>query len=362
MKFLSDIKVGLTDKVVIVRTDLNIQSGEEKNAFRLVSALPTIKFLLKKGAKVVITSHRGRPNKKDSKLSLKIFKPVLEKRLGQKIVFIGDFNFTKARSLIASSSNKLFLLENVRFVPAEEKNSPVFAKGLASLGDIYVNDAFAVSHRANATVSAITRFLPSYAGLLMEKEIRNLRRLNSPKRPFVAIVGGAKVSDKIKLIRHFLKKADYLLVGGGIANTFFLADNIPVGNSIYDKEAVPFVKSVMKNPKIIKPIDGVVANKKILDVGAETSKLFKNYVKKARTIVWNGPLGLIENKKFSKGTADLAKVISESGAFSVVGGGETADFIIESGLEDKISFLSTGGGAMLEYLSGDKLPGLEALK
>lgn len=362
MKFLSAVKGDLKNKTAIVRADLNIQAGEEQNAFRLISALPTIKFLLKRGVKTVIVSHRGRPNKKDSRLSLKVFKPILERKLGQKVFFIDNFDSKKAKSIISGSSCKLFLLENIRFIPEEEKNNSAFAKSLASLGDFYVNDAFAVSHRANATVSAITKFLPSYAGLLMEKEIKNLSRLNSPRRPFVAIVGGAKVGDKIKLIKHFLKKADYLLVGGGIANTFFVADNIPVGESVYDKDAISFVKSIMKNPKIIKPIDGVISDKKILDVGPETAKLFSSYIKKARTIVWNGPLGLIENKKFAKGTAALAKAISQSRAFSVVGGGETADFIIDMGLENKMGFLSTGGGAMLEYLGGDKLPGLEALK
>ena len=254
-------------------------------------------------------------------------------------------------------------MENLRFFPEEQINSRSFAKKLADLGDYYVNDAFAVSHRANASIAAIASFIKSFAGLQLEKEIKNLNGLlKKAEKPVILILGGGKPTDKIGFLKAFFLKADYFLLGGGIANTFLAAQKLPIGNSLRDhnKKTLAFINRINRR-KIIQPVDYVINNKQILDIGPKTIDLYSRYIKIGRTIVWNGPLGLIETARFAKGTKAITEKISQHKAFSIVGGGETADFIIKLKMDKKIGFLSTGGGAMLEYLSGKPMPGLEAL-
>ena len=257
----------------------------------------------------------------------------------------------------------MFLLENLRFLKGEEKNSLRLARQLASLGDIYINDDFAVSHRKDASVAAIAKYLPSYAGLLLEKEIRNLSKvMKNPRKPLVIILGGAKVSDKISLIRG---KADYFLIGGAMANTFIAAQGIPVGDSLYDRNAD--LRGLIRGltQKIFLPVDVVVYKRKILDIGPKTVDKYSKIIKQAKTIIWNGPMGYIEDERFANGSKAIAKAIIKSKAHSVIGGGETIASLKIKNQKSKIKnnvFLSTGGGAMLEYLAGKKLPGIEALK
>ena len=365
-----------------MRIDLNIKDTElNENNLRVQAVLPTIKFLLKNGAKVVLFSHRGRPGKVKSKMenvkwnqefTLKPFAKIFEKLLGQPVEF-ANFGATVKDS-------DVILAENLRFLKGEEENSEKLGKQLAMLGDIYINDAFAVSHRANASVAAITKFIPSYAGLLLEKEINNLgkvrgttrngrglTRKENGKHPFVVILGGEKISDKIGLINNFINKADYFLLGGGIAINFFMAQGLPIGDSICDPNADlrGIKRGLARNKNIILPIDVAIDKRRILDIGPGAVKEFSAIIKKAKTIIWNGPMGLIEDKKFRKGSDGIVREILNSKAFTVVGGGETAGLFngklkMEKG--KKNIFISTGGGAMLEYLSGKKLPGLEALK
>lgn len=374
MKYLSQLKPNqLRNKTCLLRVDLNIEF-EEKDAFRLQAILPTIEFLTKKGAKVVILSHRGRPlkTKNYNNFSLKPFAKIISRLLGKPVYFI-DFNIGKSDSprlkdkIKNSPPGAIFLLENLRFLPEEEKNDKKFAKKLASLGDIYINDAFAVSHRKNASVTAIARFLPSYAGLVLEKEIKNFDSvMKNFKKPLVIIFGGAKVSDKIGLINNFLEKVDYFLIGGAMANTFFAMQGLPVGDSLIDKNSKFKIKNYLNSKKIILPIDTVIKEKKILDIGPETIKYFQKIIQGARTIIWNGPLGWIEKERFACGTKIIGQaILKNKRAKIVIGGGETIaslPFKPKSQNPKPGVFLSTGGGAMMEYLAGKKLPGIEALK
>ncbi len=378
MKYLKDLtQRELKNKICLLRVDLNIDDTDlktiKKNKFplRLEAILPTINFLRKNNAKIVILSHRGRPSKAQTnkEFSLKHFIKIFSILLKEPVNFIGDFDFLKARSKIDNSSaGSVFLLENLRFIKCEEENNINFAKKLADLGDIYINDAFAVSHRKNASITAITNFLPSYAGFLMEKEIKNLSQaFNKFKKPFVVILGGAKISDKIGLINNFYRKADYFLLGGGIATTLFASQGLPVGNSLYEKNWRGDKKIIdgVKKGKIILPIDVAVKKNEILDIGPLTIKKYSDIIKKAETIIWNGPMGYFEDPRFAKGSKAMAEEISKNRAFTVIGGGETtAVFILKTKIKKLKSniFLSTGGGAMLEYLAGGKLPGLKALK
>ncbi|MDP3052361.1 MAG: phosphoglycerate kinase [bacterium] len=383
MKYLRQLKLSqLKNKTCLLRVDLNIESPG-KDAFRLQAILPTIKFLIKNGAKVVILSHRGRPkiNLKSSpcgrsrearqisslkNFSLKPFAGILSQLLGKPVRFIdfrNEFRASKIHKIITITRDSIFLLENLRFLPEEEKNDSRFAKFLASLGDIYINDAFAVSHRENASVEAITKFLPSYAGFLLEKEIENLDAvIKKSKKPLVVILGGAKVSDKIGLINNFLKSADYFLIGGAMANTFFALQGLPVGDSFYEKTRIDEKITREITRKIILPIDTVLYKRKILDIGPETAKKYNEIIQKAETIIWNGPMGMFEDKKFAKGTEVIAAaVFKNKKAKIVIGGGETIASL-KLTTKNRNLFLSTGGGAMLEYLAGEKLPGIEALK
>ena len=346
-------------KTAILRADLNAKPGQEKKFLRVEAILPTVKLLLKNQIRVVILSHRGRPTK-NKKLSLKPFAPILQKKLNVKVKFVTD--------LKTSEDGDVLLLENLRFWPGEEKNDASFARRLAKLGDFYVNDAFAVSHRKDASVCAITRYLPSYGGLLLEREVKNLSAIiNYSTRPFVVVIGGAKIRDKLGVIKYLWNKADYFLLGSGPAATFFAAEGMPVGNSLLDKKSIPKIKKFVGSRKLILPLDVKIKNSQILDIGEKTAEKYSEIISKARTIVWNGPVGMFEKKEFSDGTKSIWKaVFRNKKSRIVIGGGETLSSFSLTGKSvsslPKNVFFSTGGGAMLEYLSGKKLPGLESLK
>lgn len=353
-------------RTCLLRVDLNVEPGQERNTNRLEAIIPTIRWLLKKGKRVVILSHRGRPRRFDRRLTLRPFAPLLQKKLGQEVVFVPNFNSLK--TINYKLKTRIFLLENLRFWPGEEKNDPAFARKLAALGDFYVNDAFAVSHRKNASIVAITKYLPSYSGLRLKEEVGKLGGLlKYTTRPFTVIIGGAKISDKIGVIENFWRKADYFLFGGGPANTFFAAKGLPVGDSLADKNAKFLISNYLNSEKIILPVDVKIHNRQILDIGESTIRSNSAIIRKSRTIIWNGPMGLFEKKGFEKGTVGIWKaILANRKARIVVGGGETVASLRllgtrRLGVRENI-FISTGGGAMLEYLSGKKLPGLEVLK
>lgn len=348
MRYLRDLKKkNLENKTVLLRTDYNVEIP--KNALRLETSLPTLKFLLKNKARVVILSHRGRPNQKiknqkskvksydyyEQNLSLKIISPFLKKNFGSPVKFIKDI----PKQL---PSGQLFLMENLRFWDGEGRNDLNFAKRLARLGDLYINDAFAVCHRQSASVTQLPKLLPAYGGLLLEKELKVLFGvMKNPKKPLVLIFGGSKMEDKLPVIKNLLSKADRVLLGSGIVNNGSL---------------------IPKSNKIVKPVDWVGDKGLAFDIGLLTAKLYAQEIARAKTIIWNGPVGMFEDKRFSAGSITLAKTIVNSHAFSVLGGGETTQLVIGLGLRRKFGFLSTGGGAMLAFLAGKKLPGIEALK
>lgn len=364
----------LSDEICILRVDLNINNKSLKTRgenLRISSIIPTIKFLTKRGSRVVIVSHRGRPTPDGDmkEFTLKPFAAIISKLIGKPVQFVamnskeGEIISQKDSEKIKKSvKGSVFLLENIRLLPGEDKNDSATIKPLAELGTFYVNDAFAFSHRKAASMVAITKLLPSCAGLLLEKELFHLdQAMHNHNHPFVVILGGAKMTDKMGLIKQFINKADYFLAGGGIANTMFAAEGLPIGDSIYEQHMIPFAKKIIKTNKIIVPMDVVISDRKIVDNGEGTTKEWIEIIRSAKTIIWNGPLGVIEDKRFAKGSIDIAKAIAKSKAFAVVGGGETALAFAGIPLK-KNTFLSTGGGAMLEYLSGMKLPGIEALK
>ena len=385
MKFLRDLaKKRLKGKICLLRVDLNIEKADEKTSLRIKAILPTLEFLIKRGVKVLILSHRGRPDGFAPSLSLKNFTLIFGRLFKKNIPFFERFDFAEIRRLLeAAPAGSVFFLENLRFLKGEEENDPKLAESLASLGDFYVNDAFAVCHRANASVDAIAGFLPSFVGLLLEAEIKNLRKaITAPQKPLVMILGGAKISDKIGLINKFFKKADYFLVGGGIANTILAAKGTGVGVSLYEKNVLDFAVKLAQNEKIIAPADVVVAKKvdsrnigafvrmpedigdaeTVLDIGPRTVRKFGEILREAKTVVWNGPLGFCEDERFARGSRNVLKIIAGTKAFSVIGGGETTALVEKMKIGKKFGFVSTGGGAMLEFLSGKKLPGLAALE
>lgn len=360
IKYISKATIKkLEGQTALVRVDLN--TDPQKGEFRLNSILPTIDFLINRGIKVLLLSHRGRHNQNPP--SLKKYSAELQRKLDLPVVFVESFNFPKVRKELKANDYKVYLMENLRFKPEEEKNNIKFAEKLAKLGDFYVNDAFAVSHRKNASVEAITKLMPSFGGLLLEKEIKNLKKIiKNPSKPLTIIIGGVKAATKLKVLRRFFKKTDNFLLGGGVANTFMIARGSDIGNSAYDKDSIKAVSEFLECDKILIPKDFIKKNNTILDIGEETVKEYKKIIKSSGTVIWNGPLGYFEKKEYSKGTLRIAQSIANSNAFSVVGGGETTDFISEHGMDNKFDFVSTGGGAMLEFLAGEKLPGIEALK
>ena len=388
-KTIKDIDI--KGKRVLVRVDFNVPLDENLNItddIRIRSALPTIKYAVDKGSKVILMSHLGRPDGKvNEKMRLLPAAKRLEKLLGKPVLAlkecIGD---GVKKSLSDMKPGDVALLENLRFHPEEEANDPAFAKELASLGDVFVNDAFGTAHRAHASTEGVTHYLPSVAGFLVEKEIQYLgNTMDDPKRPFVAILGGAKVKDKIKVIDNLLNKVDALLIGGGMAYTFLKSQGKTIGSSKLDKDGLDTAKQALdkaakKKIPIILPIDHIVADKfdasantrtvgenipdgwMALDIGPMTIKLFEDKLKGARTVIWNGPLGVFEMDKFAKGTESIAKFIASlKGVTSIIGGGDTAAAVAKFKVDGKMSHVSTGGGASLEYLEGNGLPGIDAL-
>ncbi|NLT94051.1 MAG: phosphoglycerate kinase [Clostridia bacterium] len=383
--------VELENKRVLVRVDFNVPRDKEGNVTddtRIRAALPTIKYLLDHKAKVILTSHLGRPKGEvDNKYRLDQVAQKLSELLGQRVIKTDTTVGPDAQEAVEGlKSGDVLLLENVRFNPGETKNDPEFAKKLASFADLYVNDAFGAAHRAHASTTGVAQYLPAVAGFLMEKELKALSgALNNPERPFVAIIGGAKVSDKIGVIENLLHKVDALIIGGGMANTFLKAKGYEMGKSLVEEDKIEVAKNLMdtarcKGVKLLLPVDLVVADsienpgeiktveadavpqdKMALDIGPSSVQLFRDTIKDAKTIVWNGPMGVFEVDAFSTGTNQIAQAVAQSNANSIVGGGDSVAAIEKAGLADKISHISTGGGASLEFLEGKELPGVVAL-
>lgn len=381
-----------------MRVDFNvaITKGKVSEDFRMKAALPTIKFLLKQKAKVILMSHLGEPapfkslsgermnNPKTKGFSLAPVAKYLGKLMKKKIRFVNDCVGEKVHSEISKMKfGEILVLENTRFYKEEEKNDNEFAMRLAQNADYFVNDAFAACHRNHASVVAVAKYLPSCAGFLLTNEVDILNRAYThPKKPLCIVMGGSKISTKLNLILRFFDKADHILIGGAIANTLLQAKGYAIGKSKADSEAVEQMKALnLTSTKLHLPIDAIVAKKisqeaeveikgvgnikedeLILDLGPDTIELFSNIISKSKMVIWNGPLGLFEVKKFSKGTSEFAKSLVKSSAFTILGGGDTIAAVDELRLLNKFDFVSTGGGAMLDFLSGDKLPGIEALK
>ena len=389
MKRFAITKFPLNNKTILVRVDYNVPLKNKKivNNNKIINSLQTIKYLLEKNCKIVIATHLGRPEGKVVKeLSVTPLVKELHKLLPKtKITQLKDCIGKKIKDKIENGDSKeIFFLENLRFYKEEKENDSVFAHNLADLANVYVNEAFAVSHRKHASLHTITRFLPSVAGFSVEKEIHYLHQALHPKKPSVWVMGGAKM-DKVNLISQALKKADYLLIGGALPFSFLKAQGINVGMSKIDCTSIETVKKILKSrknrKKIILPLDfnvtevpytktrskivkynQIMNNQVALDLGPDTIKLFKRYLRKAHTIVWNGPLGLYEKVAFSTATKEVGKTIGQLTALSISGGGETADAIHKFHLNDKITHVSNGGGATLFYLSVKKLPAITALE
>lgn len=342
---------------VLLRVDFNVPM-EEKNvegAYRIERALPTIEFLKKEGAKIILISHltAGRAD------SLRPVAEFLKKYFPLRFVSSLDFNEIK-KETEKMAEGEIILLDNIRRHKGEKENDKSFAKELASLGEIYVNDAFSASHRAHVSISAITNFLPSYAGFLFENEYKNLKSAFNPLHPFLLILGGVKFESKLGVLDKFLNIADKIFIAGGLANNFFKAKGMDVFDSVVDTGAD--IARYLNNEKIILPIDTKFGNNKILDAGEETIKMLSALVDEAKFILWNGPLGNFEVKGFEKGTEEIAKAIADSNAQTIIGGGDTVAAVGRFGILDKFSFVSTAGGAMLEFLANGTLPGIEALR
>ena len=383
--------IDLKNKKVLVRCDFNVPMDEEKNITdntRIVAALPTIKYLIEQNCRIILCSHLGRPKGEvNNKYSLEPVAKELSKLLGQEVLMAKDVIGEDAKKLSENLQPKqVMLLENVRFHREETDNDENFAKDLASMAELYVNDAFGTAHRAHASTAGVAKFLPAVSGFLIEKEINFLGdTLQNPQRPFVAILGGAKVSDKIGVIDSLLEKVDTLIIGGGMAYTFFKAQGYEVGNSICEIDKLDLAREAMqkakdKGVKLVLPVDTKVgkefkpdteskvvkcteipADWEGIDIGTETIKLFAEEIKNAKTVIWNGPLGLFEFEQFAVGTNAIAQLLAQIDATTIIGGGDSAAAVEKAGLADKMTHISTGGGASLEFLEGKKLPGIECL-
>ncbi|MBE3587282.1 MAG: phosphoglycerate kinase [Thermoanaerobacteraceae bacterium] len=386
---IRDIEVD--GKRVLVRVDFNVPldgQGNVSDDTRIRAALPTIQYLAQHGAKVILASHLGRPKGKvDDRYRLDPVARRLAELLGKPVVKVNDCVGEEPRAAVAAMApGDVVLLENVRFYPGEEKNDEHFARQLAELADIYVNDAFGTAHRAHASTEGVARFLPAAAGFLMEKEIKVLgRALADPVRPFVAILGGAKVSDKIAVVENLLTRVDRLLIGGGMANTFLAAAGCPMGKSLVEGDRLELARDLMARAKErgvelllpvdlvvapaaepdaqsrVVPVDQVPAEWMALDIGPATVESFSRAVGDARTVIWNGPMGVFEMAPFAAGTFGLARALAECPGETIVGGGDTAAAVEKAGVADKMYHISTGGGASLEFLEGKVLPGVAAL-
>ena len=384
--------IDLKGKKVLVRCDFNVPMDENKNITdntRIVAALPTIKYLLENNCAVILCSHLGRPKGEfKPEFSLIPVAKALSKLLGQEVIMAEDVIGEDAKNKAENLKNgEVLLLENVRFHREETDNDPEFAKKLASFGEVFVNDAFGTAHRAHASTEGVTKYLPAVSGFLIEKELKFLGdALNNPERPFVAILGGAKVSDKIGVIDSLLEKVDTLIIGGGMAYTFFKAQGYEVGNSICELDKLDLAKEAMakakeKGVKLMLPVDTKIGKEfkpdtesktvawteipegwEGFDIGAKSIEMFTEEIRKAKTVVWNGPVGLFEFDQFAIGTNKIAKTLSEIDATTIIGGGDSAAAVEKAGLADKMTHISTGGGASLEFLEGKKLPGIECLQ
>ncbi|HLV37798.1 MAG TPA: phosphoglycerate kinase [Spirillospora sp.] len=390
-KTIRDIE--LTGKRVLVRVDFNVpvENGTITNDKRIREAVPTIRYLIDQKPKaVILMSHFGRPKEgPDPQYSLAPVAPALSKLIGQDVHFAENCIGPVAEKAVADlPEGGILLLENTRFHKGETKNDPEMAKGLAALGDIFVNDAFGSAHRAHASTVGVAEHLPAVAGFLMEKEIDYLATaIENPQRPFVAILGGAKVSDKIAVIEALLTRVDKLLIGGGMANTFFKAQGYTMGNSLVEEDSVEIAKKLLSDggSKLVLPVDAVIGEAfendtaqrtidvrqgvpdgwAIYDIGPKTVELFKSHLTSAKTVVWNGPMGVFEMPNFAKGTNAVAQLLAEatrSGAVTIIGGGDSAAAVEEAGFADQVTHISTGGGASLEMLEGKTLPGVAALQ
>ena len=388
MKFLRDFN--FKDKRVLVRVDFNVPLGNDgrvdgKEDWRLEAALPTIRYLLDQKAKIILLAHLGRPKGKIvESLRLNPVAQRLEELLGQPVVKLDDCLGQEVEERIKNiQAGEIFLLENLRFQAGEKNNQSDFAQQLAKLGEIYVNDAFGTIHRAHASIVGLPQYLPKCPGLLLEKEIKALSKiLLQPVHPLVVIIGGVKISTKIKVIKNFLEQADNLILGGALANTVIRAKGLAIGKSVVEEEMVDEVKKLeLTNTKFHIPVDVVASvdaqgqapsrialvgktkeKEMILDIGPDTIQLFNRIISQAKMIVWNGPMGVFEVAKFASGSRAVAQTVAQSSAFSVVGGGDSVTLLEQLNLIDKIDHISTGGGAMLKFLAGEKLPGLEALE
>ncbi len=383
-------EIQFNGKTALVRCDFNVplKDGVITDDKRIVESLPTIKYLLENGAKVILCSHLGRPKDGfEDKFSLAPVAAHLSKLLGKEVKMSKDVAGDDTKAIAASLNNgESMLIENVRFIKGETKNDPEFSKELADLADIFVNDAFGSAHRAHCSTTGVAAHIPAVCGFLIEKELRIMgEALTSPKRPFVSILGGAKVSDKIGVITNLLNKVDSLLIGGGMAYTFHKAMGHTIGSSLCEEDKLDLAKELIvkakeKGVKLLLPIDSVVADKfaedaeaKIidgcdlpegymgLDIGPKTSAMYADVIKSAGTVIWNGPMGVFEFKNFAEGTATVAKAVAESNAISIIGGGDSAAAAVQLGFADRIDHISTGGGAALEFLEGIELPGIACL-
>ncbi len=379
MKIVKDFDV--ENKRVIVRCDFNVPLGEEGilDDFRVRKTLPTIQYLRERKAKVVLISHLGRPKGREMKFSLKPVAERLEELLGRRVEFLNDCLGEEVKQRITEMEpGEIFLLENLRFHPEEKQADSSFTKELAGLGDIFIQDAFGVSHRQHSSVIGLPAELPSGIGFLVEEEIKTLSQvINNPERPLTAIIGGAKINTKVRLIERFLREVDSLLLGGKTANIILSAKGVSVGKSAPEPEVIQLVAGFdLASPKLYLPVDVVAVDndnvrqavcgdireeEMVLDIGLDTIDIFSKIIAEAKTIIWNGPMGKFEDERFTAGTMKIIEAIAASPAFSVVGGGETAELVNRLGLADKFGYVSTGGGAMLKLLSGEKLPGIEAI-
>jgi phosphoglycerate kinase len=387
------------DKRVLVRVDFNVPLAECDGKIeitddtRIQESLPTINYLRERGAKTILMSHLGRPDgKRVEKYSLRPVGHHLHSLINDPVIFSHDIIGSVPEKIIAHmEQGDVALLENLRFHPGEEANDPKFAEALAKLGDVYVNDAFGAAHRAHASTAGITKFVSKSAmGFLMEKELKYLHQeLDNPAKPFLVIMGGAKVSDKIGVLKALMKKANTILIGGAMANTFFLAQGIPIGKSRVEAEKVDLARELIdlakeRGVRLILPVDvieaqevragaparntsrlspqhGITEGWQALDIGSATIALFQDEIAKARTILWNGPVGVFEIPDFAEGTLAIAEALAKSNATTIIGGGDSVTAVKQAGLADKMTFISTGGGASLELLEGKELPGVAAL-
>ncbi len=380
--------IDLKGKRVVMRVDFNVplKEGTITDDTRIRAALPTIEYVLGQGASLVLMSHLGRPkDAPDPAYTLKPAAVRLGELLGTPVKMAPDCIGAEVKTMAdALKPGEVLLLENTRFYVGEKKNDPEIARQFGELGDVFVNDAFGSDHRAHASTEGITHYLPSVAGFLVEKEIDFLgRATENPEHPYVVILGGAKISDKIGVIQNLLGKADTILIGGGMANTFFKAKGLEVGDSLVEDEALETARALMAEggDKLVLPVDAVIADAfdngaasqvvpvdkvpagwRILDIGPETIACFKQILSTAKTVVWNGPMGVFEMPNFAKGTFAVAKALAEINAITVIGGGDSASAVNEAGVADKVSHVSTGGGASLEFLEGKVLPGIAALQ